>query len=170
MTHRRRIYLGPAEWHLDERPARVITVVGSCVAVTVYHPRRRIGVLCHCMLPVGKTAARNAAQPAMYVDETIPAMLAWFERRGIDAGELEVKLFGGADMATLGGPRSAPGVGWRNVEISRKIIGERGLRVAASDVGGSRGRKIVFLSDTGEVYLKRLQKTWRKDSRRVSKR
>jgi chemotaxis protein CheD len=33
-----------------------------------------------------------------------------------------------------------------------------GYRVAASDVRGPRGRKVLFNTETGEVYLKRLSK------------
>jgi chemotaxis protein CheD len=42
------------------------------------------------------------------------------------------------------------------VEIARQVIEDEGLAIVAEDVGGLRGRKIFFRSDTGEVWLKRL--------------
>ena len=35
----------------------------------------------------------------------------------------------------------------------------QGLRLTASDVGGDRGRKLLFLTHTGDVWVKRLNKS-----------
>ncbi len=48
------------------------------------------------------------------------------------------------------------GVGRRNVLMAFETLESERLRVAASDVGGDRGSKLLFFTHTGEVFVKRL--------------
>lgn len=45
------IFLQPGEWYFGEGNTRVRTTLGSCVAIVLWHPVRRIGGMCHYMLP-----------------------------------------------------------------------------------------------------------------------
>jgi chemotaxis protein CheD len=76
---------------------------------------------------------------------------------GIKAADLQIKVFGGAEVL-IPGQYGAAGesVGMQNIKAAFDALQARGLRVTASDVGGSRGRKLVFFTHTGEVLLKRL--------------
>ncbi len=151
--NRLRVFLKPAEWCFCESPTMVETVLGSCVAVVMWS--RGVGCICHCVLPEGgRVQAASARGPAAYVDEVLDPMLAWFRARGIPAVEVEVKLFGGAELTGLRGSGYSWSPGPRNVETSRRLLAERSLPVKAFDVGGTLGRKLVFFSDSGDVYLK----------------
>jgi chemotaxis protein CheD len=151
-------FLGPGDWQVGEEPCRVETVLGSCVAVTAHCARRGVGAICHCVLPArGMGSGSGTSGPAMYVESCIPGMFEWFEAHGMRVSELELKVFGGADME-LGGGVSTAAVGRRNVEALLALVDARGLRLAASDVGGSAGRKMIFYSDTGEVWVKQLER------------
>ncbi len=76
---------------------------------------------------------------------------------GIGRGEIEVKVFGGSDMFSADDkPGIGIAVGAQNVEMALTVIEREELRLLVSDVGGYRGRKIVFYTHTGEVLLKRL--------------
>ena len=44
-------YLKPGEMHLAMEPTVISTLLGSCVSVTMFHPQRRIGAICHGLLP-----------------------------------------------------------------------------------------------------------------------
>ena len=134
---RKRVYIGPGEWHLDEKPSQIVTVVGSCIAVVAYDPSRRMGVLCHCVLPAGDPPVPDPARPALYVEQSIPELLGWFARRGIGADDVEFKLFGGADLADRVSGYALPGVGRRNTERCAAAVREYSLRVTASDLGGT---------------------------------
>ena len=147
------IYLKPGELTVAERPALVSTVLGSCVAVTLFSPRLGVGAICHAMLPSGDCAGDGFR----YVDCSLRHMLAHFQRLGIKSGEMTVKLFGGADMFEAVNPNAGSlTVGMKNIRAATELLRLQGLTLAASDVGGRHGRKLLFYSHTGEVFLKRL--------------
>jgi chemotaxis protein CheD len=157
-----RYYLKPGELYIGEETALVKTLLGSCVAVAMFSPRCRVGSLCHSMLPScgdAKSRAGNFPEGAKFVDCSVLCMLDWFLKRGILHDEIVVKVFGGSDM--FSGPRGdeRKGVGRQNIDMALKIIEEVGLELAALDVGGLRGRKIIFNTYTGEVFLKRLHRS-----------
>lgn len=150
------VILRPGYIHFAKEPTVVTTVLGSCVAATMHCARFRTGAICHALFPAGIPAAED--ETFRYVDRSIEAMAAWFGRLGARRGEIEVKLFGGAGTrwSGEGGPASV-NVGRSNVESALRTLASHGLRVAARDVGGTIGRKLYFVSHTGDVYLKRLQ-------------
>jgi len=145
-----RVYLKPGEFHFSVSPAVVTTILGSCVSVTMFDRLGGAAAICHALLPEGPRS-----DAFRYVDSSIPGMLEMFEARGVPRRHLEVKLFGGADMIGTGGSRV--GVGRRNVEIAFQVLAQAGLTVVTHDVGGTRGRKLFFVTHTGDVFLKRLR-------------
>jgi len=152
------VYLKPADLHVGVEPSRVVTVLGSCVSVTLYNKRLRAGAICHGAL--ARCRLHHDCTPKCeyrfrYMDCAIEYMLRRFHRLGISNKEIEVKLFGGAD--TFGSNRDNA-VGAMNIRVSLEIIERQKLRVAAADVGDSFGRKLIFFTHTGVVYIKRLQK------------
>lgn len=145
------VYLKPGELHFASGPTMVTTVLGSCVSVTMFERTSGFAAICHALLPEG-----SRTDIFRYVDTSIIHMLDLFSERGMHPSRLEVKLFGGADL--IGAGRGRICVGRRNVAIARQVLAAAGLDVAAADVGGSRGRKLLFYTHTGEVLLKRLRR------------
>ncbi|MCL5237713.1 MAG: chemotaxis protein CheD [Nitrospirae bacterium] len=169
------VYLNPGEMHLSKKPGLVATVLGSCVSVTMFNQRLGTGAICHIVLPKCKCKAncdndctkrihdpengcrRNCSNAFRYADCSIFKMMETFRSLGIDNDEIEVKLFGGSDMfPSDGGKSTAMNVGKQNIESALQGIELEGLKLTACDVGGSGGRKILFYTHTGEVFLKRL--------------
>ncbi len=158
-----RYSLKQGEMFVGEEVAHVETLLGSCVAVVMFSPRCRVGSVCHSMLPSCRNeepCAGGCEQGPRYVDCAVQRMLEWFTKRGIQRRELVVKLFGGSDMFSAEEPTGTrKGIGRQNIERALQVIQEEGLRLAASDVGGLRGRKIIVKTYTGEVFLKRLSRS-----------
>ncbi len=146
------IYLRPGELCFQEQPAVVSTVLGSCVSVTLFSPRRSVGAICHALLPLSR-----GCPELKYVDHAVDVMLQRFQHKGIRRDEIQAKLFGGSDM--FNGPEAGlrqPSVGHQNVLAAREVLDRAGIPLLAQDVRGAQGRKILFHTHTGEVYLKRL--------------
>jgi chemotaxis protein methyltransferase CheR len=154
------IYLKPAEMCITDKPSVVRTVLGSCLAITMFHPRLGVAAICHALLPEPdqQSAEENApVNPLKYVTLVIPEMIAKLQEYGIKLEELEVKMFGGADMLTTREDRGKnQAVGRLNSMKAVMLLESHGLKVKVSDVGGTLGRKIFFYTHTGEVLLKRL--------------
>jgi len=156
------IYLKPGGIYISEKPALVSTLLGSCVSVTMFNPRLKTGAICHGLLPScrGKKPCEKFCHEGIrFVDCSIMRMLGWFGQNGVARGEIEVKVFGGSDMIVGGDMTSKATVGQQNISMAFHILGKEMLRIAASDVGGSRGRKIIFSTLSGEVLLKHLRKS-----------
>lgn len=152
-----RVFLKPGEFCFCVKPSVVSTVLGSCVSVTMFAPEHRIGAICHAVL----AEEREPGDPFKYVDSSILAMISRFERQGLGRGALEVKLFGGADVLSRSGRVRGMSVGKQNTETALRVVEKEGLCLVTADLGGSRGRKIEFRTDTGEVFLRRLREVER---------
>lgn len=152
------IYLKPADLHVSEEPSRVVTVLGSCVSVTLYNRRLRVGAVCHGALArcrLHQDCSPKCKHRFRFMDCAIGYMIRRFHRLGIANSEIEVKLFGGAD--TFGSNRDNA-VGAMNIKVSLEILEREKLKIVAADVGDSFGRKLIFFTHTGIAYVKRLKK------------
>ena len=151
-SHKHNYYLKPGEVLVSRNPVLVTTVLGSCVAVTMFSPGQGVGAICHAML------AGNAgqAQDLLYVDTAIRYIYAKMVKYGaID--DMVVKLFGGAqvlDAANYSSTRLT--VGEQNVARAEEVFKSLGLTVAKSDIGGVRGRKLFFSIKNGDVFLRKM--------------
>ncbi len=146
-----KIYLKPGELFLSEKPSLVTTVLGSCVAVTMFSQKCKVAGICHALLP----RSPSSGEAFRYVDTSIYYMLGKLQMLGAKKEEIEVKLFGGANVLDYSNERSS--VGQSNVEAAISIIKAEKLTMIACDVGGNRGRKIVFDTCRGRILLKRIK-------------
>jgi len=150
-SHTRSIFLKPGEVVVAYESSLITSVLGSCVAVTMFSPRRRIGAICHAMLP----DSGGQSDDLRYVDSALRHIYLKMKVSG-DA-ELVVKLFGGAQVLNIGSYSSERiTVGEQNVAQAEKVLAELGLGVAARDTGGTQGRKLYFCTRAGDVYLHRM--------------
>lgn len=149
-----RIYIKPGELYVAREPSLIETVLGSCISVAFYCPTKQCGALCHAMLPSGDE------EDFKYVDVAINYMVDLIRTNGIVPNTVVAKLFGGADMfdtiKSSGVSRFT--VGAKNIEMAQAVLAENGIEITRIDVGGNHGRKILFFTDSGRVFVKKLDK------------
>ena len=154
------VYLCPGELYLAREPAIIRTILGSCVGVTFWSARLGIGALCHSLLPRCPATPSFESSPAnrhRYVDFCIRDLARQFDELGARRTELQVKLFGGADVLPVNKTVSSkPTVGKLNCDAAVEIARSEGLEVIASRLGGTAGLNIKFNTRSGEVFLRRL--------------
>lgn len=153
------LYLKPGEMVFRNDPVRVTTVLGSCIALTMFVGRLGAGAICHALLPVCKEmpfCRERCRNPHKYVACVVPEMIRGLQGYGAAVREIEVKLFGGADMFSPVRREGVLSVGRQNIEAAVRAVTDWHLRIKLSDVGESHGRKIYFFPHTGEVWMKRL--------------
>jgi len=151
-------YLQPGEVRLARSPAILKTVLGSCVGVTFWSPRLGIGALCHGVLPRCPPGTREA-EGYRYVDFAITDLARQFESFGALRGEVQIKVFGGADVLPVNSGLSWKAtVGHQNWHTALEVLREQNFTILASDLGGSVGRTIQFHTGSGEVLLRRLSR------------
>ncbi|MBO8137490.1 MAG: chemotaxis protein CheD [Desulfotomaculum sp.] len=148
------IQVGIADYKVAAAPDRLITLgLGSCVGLTLYDPRIKVGGLLHIMLP-DSTQFRNVSKPAKYADLGIPLMIKELERRGAAASRLQAKLAGGAQMFSGKDDKFILNIGQRNVDMTRKILKAMGIKITAEEVGGNRGRTMILDLANGMVTIR----------------
>jgi chemotaxis protein CheD len=146
------IYLKPGEIHATQKPALVKTILGSCVSAVLFNRRFSIGAICHALLPSGDCRLEGFK----YLDCAMYWMLEWFDTQGIPRSEIEVKLFGGADVLSPGNMcYRGETIGRKNIQKALEIVERESLNLIAHDVGGRRGRKISFYTHTGQIHVER---------------
>lgn len=156
------VFLHPGEVIFCNKPIVIATVLGSCVAITFYNGRTGYTGISHCQLPQCKdprqTCNGECEGPYKYVDCTIKKMINKFLNMEIKKNEIDVKIFGGGDVLNY---RDHAGisktVGKLNIDMAVNMVEKNYLNLTAMDVGGKTGRKIFFLTNSGEVYLSRLK-------------
>jgi chemotaxis receptor (MCP) glutamine deamidase CheD len=75
MIYRRKmnLFLKPGEVCISREPAVVTTILGSCIAVTMFNERLKIGGICHALLP--KHPPSKRWKEFHYVDSSILYMV-----------------------------------------------------------------------------------------------
>ncbi len=156
------IFLQPGDVHFGDTNTRIWTVLGSCVSLTFWNARRRMGGMCHYMLPSRaeerSTVGRGTAErDGRYGDEAVRLLLGKMTAAGIDPRDCEIKLFGGGNMFPAQAARSEIHVGARNVARAHELLQAHGLECVAQHTGGVGHRKIAFDVWSGQVWVRHVE-------------
>jgi chemotaxis protein methyltransferase CheR len=160
------VYLQAGEVHLSRSPAILKTVLGSCVGVTFWSQRLGAGALCHGILPICPKQVQGK-EGYRYMDFAIRDLARRFDAMGVLRKEVQVKVFGGADVLSTAHNPARPTVGDQNWHTALDILRAENLEVMASDVGGTLGRSLHFHTETGRVYVRRLSHLPENDGHRT---
>ena len=152
--------VGIAEAGVVNTPDSITTLgLGSCVGVTLYDEKRRIGGMVHVMLPSTELAREKNFNRSKFADSAIPDLLNKLIHSGADQRRLKAKLAGGAQMFSLGGTgNSLLKIGARNVEACRKALTELNIPILAEDTGGSWGRTVELFAESGLLEVRAIGK------------
>lgn len=131
------------------------SAVGSCVVITLYHPRRKIGAMAHAMLPNRQSLcvgceSPNKSRDTKHVDEAIDEILRMMKTQGAKAEDLEAKIVGGANMF----PGCGADIGRDSVLSAKEKLKKEGIKVVGESVGGSIGRSVEFSVASGIMTVK----------------
>lgn len=125
----------------------VASGIGSCLIITLYDPKLKVGALAHAMLSSGIS---DPAPDTKYIDVSIDEMLKRMESLGAKKENLEAKLIGGANMFSA----FKSEIGRQNVLCAKEKLKEKGIRLVGEVVGGSQGRSVDFSVAFGIVTVK----------------
>jgi len=152
-AHTVEIFLHQGEVYFGDQDTRIRTVLGSCVAITMWHPGLLIGGMCHYMLPSRRRAAKEPLD-GKYADEALEMMFSEIQSSGTNSKEYQIKLFGGGNMFPTSNKQPEQHVGLKNVEAGRELLARHGLKVHAEHLGGNGHRNLIFDIWSGHVWMK----------------
>jgi chemotaxis protein CheD len=142
------VFLKPGEFYFGGSGASVATVLGSCVSLTLWHPRLRIGGMCHYLLPA-RCGGGEPHQAGTYADEAMA-------RHGTRPPEYQAKMFGGANMFPAIQAPPSRDVGARNIAAGRELLQVFGIALVGEHVGGTGHRRVLFDLASGDVWVKQV--------------
>lgn len=152
------LHVGIADLKVAKMPDRLITLgLGSCVGVSLYDPLTNIAGLLHLMLP-DSTKFSRVNKEAKFADLGIPLLVKEMRKLGAGPGRLVAKLVGGAQMFSGMDKKLTFNIGERNAEKAREVLKGMGIRIAAEEVGGNKGRTMIVDTADGKVYIRILGK------------
>jgi len=146
-------YLYPGMLFAEPGDYSVTTVLGSCVSVCLWDPASRTGGINHYLLPLWNG---DGLRTPKYGNIAIPMLVEKLLQAGCARGNLKAKVFGGASV--LEGWSGLLNVGERNIHFAEGALEEARIPVIGKDVGGTSGRKLLFVTGSGDVYVRKLNK------------
>ena len=146
--------INPGEWLFASGDLRLRTLLGSCVAATFWHPKLRIGGMCHYLLPERAGGIVGQELDGKYGTEALMLLSREVLRARTRPREYVVKLFGGGDMFPRAGQKSHWNVGAKNVAHGQRVLTELGYTISVENVTGRGYRSLHFDLATGEVWMR----------------
>ena len=149
-------HLEPGYVYVSAKGAVIRTVVGSCVAVSLWDRCKGAGGMNHFIHP---QTSKNDSRTTTFGDVALPVLVKMMRKEfGSRKADLHAQIFGGGSPMQINGKT----VGKENVEVAKQFLSHIGIKVVSEDVGGNMGRKILFDTATGQVAVLKVQQL-RKD-------
>ena len=148
------IFLHPGELYFGRAPTIVSTLLGSCVAATLWHSKAMIGGMCHIILP----ESQGGKCDMKYGDCAIAEFVKQAAKYATKTNEYEVHIYGGSDM--FPGMKKSEGmkIGDRNIEKVKELLKFYKFHIKEIDTGGSNSRKIKLDLSNGSVGIRKASK------------
>jgi chemotaxis protein CheD len=141
---------------VSTKPTMISTVVGSCIAVCVFDCKQKIGGMNHFQFPVVRSPKQATAR---YGNVAVSTLINLMIKEGSKNEHLEAQILGGAYNPEI----ADKNVGLENIKIAKKILTKKKIRIVSEDVGGEKGRKIVFNTNTNELAVVKVDKVRQED-------
>lgn len=148
------VFLHPGQCFFGDRHHAVRTLLGSCVAVTMWHPGRLLGGICHLVVPMRTGAAAIGKLDGRYGQEAVLWLFQEIIRHDTNPYDYEVNLYGGGRMFRRSTAGDSLDVGGRNVTYLKNLMQDLGFRLQGTDVGQVGSRLLSFDIGTGRISLR----------------
>lgn len=146
----------PGEYHATRSSRIISTVLGSCIAVALYDLKAGVSGMNHFMLPgelqTDRIYVSGSGKYGMYAMELLINELI---KLGGTKKSFIAKVFGGGKVlrTTSGITHSVPE---GNITFAMSYLKQEGIPIAAQDVGGTQGRRVLFFTEGYKVLVKKL--------------
>jgi len=151
VKHEKALLLSPGEVFFGHKSTKIKTILGSCVAITVWHKKKKLGGMCHFLIAQRRSDLQKAELNYRYGEDALSFLLKSMNSYA-PLHEFELKLFGGANMYTS---KVSPSVGESNINFATTWAEKNQLTFAEQDILAEVSRSIIFDLSTGIVELQK---------------
>ncbi len=151
----RKVFLHPGDFIFGEPGTHIHTVLGSCIAICLWHPQLHIGGMCHFVLPSRpKGDARGAELNGRYGDEAVELFDMALKLHQTEYAQYQAKIFGGANMFSKKSNSDETLIGEKNSAAAMRLLMDRKASIEVVHVGEQGHRRIVMDITSGDVWVK----------------
>ena len=134
-------------------PTVLVTILGPCISVCLFDAHRGVGGMSHCLLPI---APGESLPSPRYCVEAHQQLVRGVLAAGAERQHLVAKVFGGARIAVAENAVT-DSLGRQNWETALQLLEADRIPVQGKDVGGRFARKVIFRTDDGSAWVKRIE-------------
>ncbi|MCX7822275.1 MAG: chemotaxis protein CheD [Syntrophobacterales bacterium] len=157
-VQRNEYFLKKGYIYIPSVPTLISTVLGSGISVCLWDRKRQRGGMNYFLYP--ETGNPLEAR-SIYGNVATIALVKFFREDGSEIKDLEAQIIGGA--TPIDASEDHISIARGNVFIARKILRRYGIPIVAEDVGGTKGRKVVFNTFTSEIAIVHVDRIRRED-------
>jgi chemotaxis protein CheD len=139
-------FLSPGYIYVATKHAVISGVFGSCVSVCLYDLKRKTGGMNHFRFP---HIREKDQATALYGNAATLMLIRMMLDSGSELKNLEAQILGGAYNSFI----SPKDIGRENITVARNILAKKGINIVSEDVGGEKGRKVVFNTASNEIAV-----------------
>ncbi len=135
----------------EKGPRLVIYGLGSCIALIMIDEEHRVHGMSHILLPYPKRESDELSPlKHKYASTSVPTLFTSLVANGGTAASIKALVIGGSDLID----HSLISVGSDNIAAVRKELARLGIKIYKEDVGGQKGRTIIFDTSKMLVHVK----------------
>ena len=132
-------------------PKITIHGLGSCIALILYDKTNNVGGMSHILLPRANPH-KEFTYPHKYADLSVQLLVRELIDHGADKKNIKAIIVGGSKIFDL----DENIVGLDNATVTREELNKLQIQIVKEDLGGVKGRSVVFDSRDFSVKLKKI--------------
>lgn len=156
---RKTIKILPGEYYVSDKKEMIVTILGSCISACIQDEVTRIGGMNHFMLPMDKSYKNGSVDvtsdtdAARYGNVAMERLINEIIKLGGSRHSMTAKIFGGGRITN-----TSTDIGASNIDFVREYLKIEGIPVLSEDVGNVFPRKVYYIPETNEVFVKRIRR------------
>ncbi len=152
-----KVFLHPGEFCFTNNQTHIHTLLGSCISITLWHPKLHIGGMCHFTLPRYPGArSEDRNRDGRYADDVMFMFQREVLKNRTKITEYEAKIFGGGNMMKSKGQNTEDSIGTKNATAAMTLLMQENVDILVAHVGEFGHRRIVFDTGSGNVWVRHI--------------
>lgn len=155
--------LDPGEYYVTDQCVIIKTLLGSCVAACLFDPVNRIMGMNHFLLSSerkGSEASIMTSETGRYGVNAMELIINGMLKLGAVKKNIKAKAFGGGNVLNFAKDFEAQyNVGDLNIRFLKEFLVTEKIPLVASDLGGNKGRVILFHGIDYTVFVRKIGQT-----------
>ncbi|NOZ11028.1 MAG: chemoreceptor glutamine deamidase CheD [Gammaproteobacteria bacterium] len=156
---RQTVKILPGDYYVCDGQEMIVTVLGSCISACIQDQVTKIGGMNHFMLPTKKghdyeqsVNITDDTDTARYGNVAMERLINDIVKLGGNRHSMRAKIFGGGRITN-----TRIDIGAGNISFVHEYLHTEGIQILSEDVGNIYPRKVYYIPEINEVYVKIIQ-------------